>query len=114
VSTHRAEAADQADVPDGMSIPDELARREERLAKLAAARAKIEARVRSFGANCLPMAPLLQMAGGQHAVCLICCGVLRNNGASPVRISSLSAGNFDLRPGFEYTATFNHVVGLDD
>jgi hypothetical protein len=40
----RAEAADQADVPDGMSIPDELARREERLAKLAAARAKIEAR----------------------------------------------------------------------
>jgi hypothetical protein len=22
VSTHRAEAADQADVPDGMSIPD--------------------------------------------------------------------------------------------
>jgi transposase len=39
-----AEAADQADVPDGMSIPDELARREERLAKLAAARAKIEAR----------------------------------------------------------------------
>jgi hypothetical protein len=42
VSTHRAEAADQADVPDGMSIPDELARREERLAKVAAARAKIE------------------------------------------------------------------------
>ena len=27
----RAEAADQADVPDGMSIPEELARREERL-----------------------------------------------------------------------------------
>jgi transposase len=42
----RAEAADQADVPDGMSIPDELARREERLAKLAAARAKIEARAK--------------------------------------------------------------------
>jgi transposase len=40
----RAEAADQADVPDGMSIPDELARRETRLQKLAAARAKIEAR----------------------------------------------------------------------
>src|SRR5471032_3694171 len=34
----RAEAADQADVADGMSIPDELARREERLAKLAEAR----------------------------------------------------------------------------
>ena len=31
----RAEAADHADVPDGMSIPDELARREQRLAKLA-------------------------------------------------------------------------------
>jgi transposase len=40
----QAEAADQADVPDGMSIPDELARRETRLQKLAAARAKIAAR----------------------------------------------------------------------
>src|SRR5580700_8334654 len=40
----RAEAADQADVADGMSIPEELARREERLAKLAEARAKLEAR----------------------------------------------------------------------
>jgi len=42
----RAEAADQADVPDGLSIPDELARREKRLAKLAEARAKIEARAK--------------------------------------------------------------------
>ena len=42
----RAEAADQADTPDGMSIPDELARREERLAKIAQARATIEARAR--------------------------------------------------------------------
>ena len=42
----RAEAADAAEVVDGMSIPDELARREERLAKLAAARAKIEARAK--------------------------------------------------------------------
>ena len=40
----KAEAADKADVPDGMSIPQELERREERLKKLAAARAKIEAR----------------------------------------------------------------------
>lgn len=40
----KAEAADQSDVPDGMSIPDELARRETRLAKLAEARAKIAAR----------------------------------------------------------------------
>ena len=40
----KAEAADQADAPDGMSIPEELARREERLAKIAEARAKIEAR----------------------------------------------------------------------
>ena len=42
----KAEAADQADVPDGMSIPEELARREERLAKIAQARAKIEARAK--------------------------------------------------------------------
>jgi transposase len=42
----KAEAADQADLPDGLSIPDELARREERLAKLAEARAKIEARAK--------------------------------------------------------------------
>ena len=40
----RAEAADRADVADGMSIPEELARREKRLARLAEARAKIEAR----------------------------------------------------------------------
>jgi transposase len=42
----RAEAADQADVPDGMSIPDELGRRKDRLAKLAEARRKIEARAK--------------------------------------------------------------------
>src|SRR6201982_1057057 len=42
----RAEAADQADVSDGMSIPEELARREERLAKLAEARAKLDARAK--------------------------------------------------------------------
>src|SRR5262249_43847846 len=40
----KAEAADQADIPDGMSIPEELERREARLKKLAEARAKIEAR----------------------------------------------------------------------
>src|SRR5246500_5489004 len=40
----KAEAADQTDTPDGMSVPEELARREDRLEKLAAARAKIEAR----------------------------------------------------------------------
>jgi len=42
----KAEAADQADTPDGMSIPDELARREKRLQKLAEARARIEARAK--------------------------------------------------------------------
>jgi transposase len=42
----RAEAADRADIPDGMSIPEELERREKRLAKLAQARGKIEARAR--------------------------------------------------------------------
>jgi transposase len=41
-----AEAADQADAPDGMSIPEELARREERLAKIAQARTTIEARAK--------------------------------------------------------------------
>ena len=34
----KAEAADTADIPDGMSIPDELALREKRLQKLAEAR----------------------------------------------------------------------------
>jgi transposase len=42
----KAEAADRSDLPDGLSIPEELARREERLAKLAEARATIEARAR--------------------------------------------------------------------
>jgi hypothetical protein len=42
----RAETADQTDSPDGMSVPEELARREDRLEKLAAARAKIEARAK--------------------------------------------------------------------
>jgi type IV secretory pathway VirB10-like protein len=56
----KAEAADQPDVPDGISrlarppsqlasrpsIPEELARREARLAKLAAASATIEARTK--------------------------------------------------------------------
>jgi transposase len=42
----KAEAADQADVPDGMSVPEELARREKRLAAIANARATIEARAK--------------------------------------------------------------------
>ncbi len=42
----RAEAADQADVPDGMQIPEELARREKRLAAIARAKATIEARAK--------------------------------------------------------------------
>jgi transposase len=46
----RAEAAEQSNFPDGISIPEELARREDRLDKLAAARATIEARARErFG-----------------------------------------------------------------
>jgi transposase len=40
-----AEQADEADIPDGMSIPEELERREARLAAIAEAKAKIEARV---------------------------------------------------------------------
>ena len=47
----RAEAADQADVPDGMSIPEELARREKRLAAIAAAKAVVEARAREHHAR---------------------------------------------------------------
>jgi transposase len=39
-----AEQADAADIPDGMSIPEELERRELRLAAIAEAKAKIEAR----------------------------------------------------------------------
>ena len=42
----KAAAADQADVPDGMLIPEELARRETRLAAIARAKATIEARAR--------------------------------------------------------------------
>jgi len=40
-----AERADAADIPDGMSIPEELQRRELRLAAIAEAQAKIAARV---------------------------------------------------------------------
>ena len=42
----KADAADQADVADGMSIPEELARREKRLAEIARAKATIEARAK--------------------------------------------------------------------
>lgn len=42
----KAEAADQADVPDGMSIPEELARREKRLAAISSAKSTIEARAK--------------------------------------------------------------------
>jgi transposase len=42
----KAEAADHSAVPDGLSIPDELTRREERLQKLSEARIKIEARAK--------------------------------------------------------------------
>ena len=40
----RAEAADQEPLPEGLSIPAELARREERLAAIGQAKAQIEAR----------------------------------------------------------------------
>lgn len=40
----QAEAADHVDIPDGMSIPEELERREERLTAIAAAKAEIEKR----------------------------------------------------------------------
>ena len=36
-----AEEADQSEIPDGMSVPEELQRREDRLAAIAAAKAAI-------------------------------------------------------------------------
>jgi len=44
--TARAEAADQTPVGEGLDIPAEIARREQRLAALEAAKAKIEARAK--------------------------------------------------------------------
>ena len=41
-----AEAADQSEVPDGVKLPDEIKRREDRLAAIATAKVKIEARAR--------------------------------------------------------------------
>ena len=42
-----AEAADQSSVPDGVSLPDEIKRREDRLAAIATAKAKIEERAKA-------------------------------------------------------------------
>ena len=39
-----ADAADQSSIPDGVSLPDEIKRREDRLAAIATAKAKIEGR----------------------------------------------------------------------
>ena len=41
-----AAAADQSTVPDGVSLPEEITRREDRLAAIAAAKVKIEARAK--------------------------------------------------------------------
>src|SRR5674476_1429481 len=49
--TSQAQAADKAYALPGMSIPDELARREDRLQKIAETRAKIEAREAFFAAR---------------------------------------------------------------
>ena len=43
----QAEQADQSSVPDGMSLPEEIRRRRERLEKMDAAKQKIEARARA-------------------------------------------------------------------
>jgi transposase len=42
----KAEAADQAEIPDGMQVPEELARREKRLVEIARAKVVIEARAK--------------------------------------------------------------------
>jgi hypothetical protein len=44
-----AEQADQANIPDGMNLPDELKRREDRLALMAVAKVKIAARSQEGG-----------------------------------------------------------------
>lgn len=41
-----AESADQSELPEGLSVPAEIARREDQLTAIAAAKAKIEARAR--------------------------------------------------------------------
>jgi hypothetical protein len=41
-----AESADQADLPDGINLPEEIKRRQDRLAAMDAAKVKIEARAR--------------------------------------------------------------------
>ena len=43
----RAEAANAKDLPEGLNLPQELSRREQRLAAIATAKAKIEARVKA-------------------------------------------------------------------
>ena len=43
----RAEAANARDLPEGLSIPEELARRQQRLAAIAKAKKKIEARAKA-------------------------------------------------------------------
>ncbi len=40
----KAESADKADIPDGMNVPEELQRREQRLSGIAAAKVEIERR----------------------------------------------------------------------
>ena len=47
----KAESADRADIPDGMSIPEELERREKRLSGIATAKAEIEKRAAERHAN---------------------------------------------------------------
>ena len=47
----KAEAADQADVPDGMLVPEELRLREKRLTAIAKAKATIEARAKERHAH---------------------------------------------------------------
>lgn len=42
-----AESADQTELPDGIDLPDEIKRRQDRLAAMDAAKAKIEARARA-------------------------------------------------------------------
>ena len=64
-----AEAADRSPLPDGVNLPEEIARREDRLAAIAEAKAVIEARARERDAHeqAVYQAKLAQRAAKQKA-----------------------------------------------
>jgi hypothetical protein len=69
-----AESADQADLPDGINLPEEIKRRQDRLPAMDAAKVKIEARVRvrfeqeqvAYQAKLDQRAAATKLTGGQR------------------------------------------------